>query len=120
MTFREDRILSAALDGTGIFKAPHLGPHIYLYGDVPISAIDCKAERGHLLDQWKGWWALRIDLPDGQSLTPCAIRWTGIGRVKWERIWNPDVIIFGRKHEDKNPPWPKAYKGECHIPRQIK
>ena len=94
MLYEHKVIFEKLLQGTGIVPALDLGHEAYRYGDTQLFVLDCKAKHPHLT-QWAAWYSLQF-MSQGVAVTTLAIRWTGVLRVQWDRMYEPATMIFGR------------------------
>lgn len=99
MKYEHKRIIETLIAGTGIVQALHLGPDMYQYGDMPLALVLCKLTQHASLTNYQAWYAFHYHMADNTILTPMAVRWTCRTTIKWERLWEPAILLFGK--EDK-------------------
>ena len=104
MMYAHQQIVHAIMAGTGIIKDPQhpgLQWNNYLYGTTPLYLVDCKERNGQHLDQWAGWYVFEFDTAQHVRYTALAIRWAGANTIRWEMMYEPAALIFGRRMEPR-------------------
>jgi hypothetical protein len=104
MMYAHQQIVHAIMAGTGITKDPRhpgLEWNNYLYGSTPIYLVNCRERNPGHLDQWAGWYVFEFAAANNVRYSALAIRWTGANTIKWEMMFEPAALIFGRRIEPR-------------------
>lgn len=120
MIYEHKVIVAKLLQGTGIVAAPDMGMDMYRYGDMPLFLLDCKLMRSASLNEWAAWYSLKFNNA-GHMITGLAVRWNGNLRVKWDRLYEPAAMIFGRMMypDDWRDPGPNKTSGILRVKKII-